>query len=150
MATQELRASLLGKGKAKPTLIVSVVNILVHASIVVIAFLLIKDDPKCDQPLATWVQCVIAISIAGIVVELLKMTMGASTLTGSAMIVLGVCVIVLWGSGHWYLYQSVACDDALWYFTFILILLADVAVCLAIVKVCGLVLCAGSLRRNSA
>ena len=53
----------------------------------------------CDQPLVTWVHWVIAISIAGIVVELLKMTMGASTLTNYSMILIGVCPVVVWG--HW-------------------------------------------------
>ena len=146
MASQELRASLLGQGRAKPSLIVSVVNILVYASIVVIAFLLTKDDPECDQPLVTWAHLVIAISIAGIVVEGVKMTMGASKLTGYAMVVLGVCVIVLLGLMHWYWYKSVACDEALWYFALILMLLADVAVCLAIVRICGLVMYARLFR----
>ena len=55
----------------------------------------------CDQPLVTWVHWAIAISIAGIVVELLKITMGANTLTSYSMILIGVCPAVVWVWGHW-------------------------------------------------
>lgn len=133
MASQE---SLLPRPSDKPSL--NVCKLLVLVTLVAVSFFLIKDDPECDQPLVFGGIWVIWTCIAGVVQELLKQVSGWNV-ERSVMVIVSLNNTVLWAWGHWPVYRSQTCDDTLWYFAFVAMLLADIFAGVLVVVICLMV-----------
>ena len=132
MASQELSQPLLGQPQPKPSHTPTIIDITIHAVIVVITLFILMDDPSCDQPLVLWAECVAGISIAGVMLGLLKIVRGKNVLYGSVLVSMFAVSVVVWVWGHWPVYESETCAEGLWYLAFVFTLLGDVIACLVV------------------
>jgi hypothetical protein len=142
MASRDLEQPLLGQPKAGNSIILSAASIIINVTIIVIAYMVIKDDPICDQSLITWTKWIIGVTVGAVVVELLKMAVGKNGFAICMQSLLGLVFLVVWIWGHWPVFESETCDESLWNFAFVMTLLGDIGVGIGVLAVC-LLLCFG-------
>ena len=144
MASRELERPLLGHAKVINPRVLSAGSIFANTIVIAIAYLVIKDNPTCDQPLILLTDWIIAVSLIGVIADLLKIVLGKNMLSSTMQGLGGVVFLGVWAWGHWPVYESEACDGSLWYFAFIVTLLGDIGVALGILIVCCLLICGGT------
>lgn len=145
MAHLDLEQPLLGQPKAGNAIVLSAASIIINVAIIVIAYMVIKDDPICDQPLITWTKWIIGVTIGTVVVELLKMAVGKNGFAICMQGLLALVFLVVWIWGHWPVFESETCDESLWNFAFVMTLLGDIGVGIGLLAICCLLICFGGV-----
>jgi len=124
MAAQE---SLLGPISPSRPKLGPTKNIIIYSTFLFAIYLLIKEDPVCDQPLVAWMLLLFAEIVGEILGEVLK----CFSETAQQAYILKRCFLPmgfggLWVWGHWPVYASEVCDATLWSFVFWFELLVDI------------------------
>ena len=117
------------------------INILLSAVLLIIAYLIIKDDPDCDKPLIGWTQLLIAMEVGTIAMELLRQKLGNGNAVGWVGCLIALVGVFLWGYGHFPVYSSEVCNEPLWNFVFIVITVLDGVLGLVVLFICGAMVC---------
>lgn len=135
MASQGLSEPLLARPKpSKP--IGSVATVCLNTLLLIVVYLLIKENPVCDQPLILWMQWLFTVLAGGVLVEMLKCRSETTTLALGLRVLLILAGLGMWVWGHWPVYESEMCEEALWSFVFGFELVVDVGVGLGVLVCC--------------
>ena len=136
MATQDLNEPLLPKPSLSDSKTFLLTSFLVTLALIALAHSLIKDSPACDQPLVLWTQWLLGLLILSAGVCLLRLVLGRVLLVVWMHQLVGLGVGVMWVWGHWLAYGSEECEQGLWCFVFVIVVLGDTIVVLLCLGVC--------------
>ena len=93
--------------------------------LIIIGLMILREDPQCDTNLVLWLQCFLCMEVGFVL--LLSVAICTGKVTTSVvcfMCSLGLAWLVLVVIGNFPLYQSKQCDEALWTFVFVIMLLS--------------------------
>lgn len=135
----DLREPLVPKATFANSKLVMLVSFFLHLAMAGFAYYIIKDDPQCDQPLVLWTKWIIVTTLIGGALQLVKLVLGLDALVACLQGLVGAVSGVVWVWGHWPVYESEVCDEALWNFVFVIETLGDIGVVVMLVVVCVMV-----------
>ena len=138
--TEPLIPSASDSDPPKVSTSLSFINLLLSAVLLILAYLLIKDQPDCDQPLILWTWVLISLELATIAMESLRL-LGKEEVVSYFGYVIGGMGLFLWLYGHFPVYSSEVCDESLWYFVFIIVTLLDVVLGVVVILLCAALFC---------